>query len=60
MDPHDAPYMFNCISHPTDFIPANLWNQHIKMIRELSFVNPEYLGLQMRMDEMAYKNSIYY
>ena len=43
MDPQDVPHLLNSISHPTDFTHMNLWNNPVKTIRELSFLDRENL-----------------
>ena len=36
-------HLFNCTTHPTALTPENLWDRHVKTIRELSFRDPENL-----------------
>ena len=43
MDPQDVSHLFNCIDHPTALISENLWDKPLKMIRDLSFLDPENL-----------------
>ena len=40
MDPQDVPHLFDCIAHPNDLSPVNLWDKPIETIRELSFLDP--------------------
>ena len=40
MDPQDVPHLFDCMTHPNDLSPANLWDKPIETIRELSFLDP--------------------
>ena len=40
MDPQDVPHLFDCVAHPNDLSPVNLWNKPIETIRELSFLDP--------------------
>ena len=40
MDPQDVPHLFDCMAHPNDLSPVNLWDKHIDTIRELSFLDP--------------------
>ena len=40
MDPHDVPHLFDCVAHPNDLSPVNLWDKPIETIRELSFLDP--------------------
>ena len=37
MDPQDVPRLFDCMSHPNDLSPVNLWDKSIETMRELSF-----------------------
>ena len=39
MDPQDVPLLVDCMAHPNDMSPVNLWGNHIEMIRELSFLD---------------------
>ena len=41
MDPQDVPHLFDCIAHPNDLSPVNLWDKPIDTIRELSFLDPD-------------------
>ena len=40
MDPQDVPHLFDCVAHPNDLSPVNLWDKPIETIRELSFLDP--------------------
>ena len=40
MDPQDVPHLFDCVAHPNDLSPVNLWDTPIETIRELSFLDP--------------------
>ena len=40
MDPQDVPHLFDCVAHPNDLSPVNLWDKPIETIRELSFRDP--------------------
>ena len=40
MDPQDVPHLFDCMAHPNDLSPVNLWDKPIQTIRELSFLDP--------------------
>ena len=40
MDPQDVPHLFDCVVHPNDLSPVNLWDKPIETIRELSFLDP--------------------
>ena len=40
MDPQDVPHLFDCVAHPNDLSPVNLWDKPIEPIRELSFLDP--------------------
>ena len=40
MDPQDVPRLFDCVAHPNDLSPVNLWDKPIETIRELSFLDP--------------------
>ena len=40
MDTQDVPHLFDCMAHPNDLSPVNLWDKHIETIRELSFLDP--------------------
>ena len=40
MDPQDVPHLFDCVAHPNDLSPVNLWDNPIETIRELSFLDP--------------------
>ena len=39
MDPQDVPHLFDCMAHPNDLSPVNLWDKPIETIRELSFMH---------------------
>ena len=43
MDPQDVPHWFNCTAHPTALTPENVWARPVKIIRELSFLDPDNL-----------------
>ena len=51
MDPQDVPHLFNCTTHPNDRSHVNLWDKPVETIRELNFLDPGNLDLQMRMVE---------
>ena len=51
MDPQDVPHLFDCTAHPNDLSSANLWDNPVEMIRELSFMDPGNLDYQMSMVE---------
>ena len=36
----DVPHLFDCVAHPNDLSPVNLWDKPIETIRELSFLDP--------------------
>ena len=38
IDPHDVHHLVNCMDHPTDLSPVNLWDKPVKTIGELSFL----------------------
>ena len=40
IEPHDVPHLFDCMAHPYDLSPVNLWDKPIETIRELSFLDP--------------------
>ena len=40
MDSLDVPHLFNCTTHPNDLSPLNLWDNPVKTIRYLSFLDP--------------------
>ena len=40
MDPQDVPHLFDCVAHPNDLSPVDLWDKPIETIRELSFLDP--------------------
>ena len=40
MDPQDVPHLFDCVAHPNDLSPVNLWDKPIETIRELGFLDP--------------------
>ena len=40
IDPQNVPHLRNCTAHTTDLSPVNLWDKPVKMIRELSFLDP--------------------
>ena len=51
MDPQDVPHLFDYTAHPNDLSHVNLWDKPVETIRELSFLDPGNLDLQMRMVE---------
>ena len=51
MDPQNVPHLFDCIAHPNDLSPVNLWAKPIETIRELSFLDPGNLNEQTSMVE---------
>ena len=57
MDPQDVPHLFDCVAHPNDLSPVNLWDKPFEMIRELCFLDPGNLNEQTRMapNDTAYK-----
>ena len=57
MEPQDVPHVFNCTAQPNDLSPVNLWDKPVKMIRELSFLDPGNLDQQMRMAEEGHNNN---
>ena len=40
MDPQDVPRLLDCVAHPNDLSPVNLWDKPIETIREFSFLDP--------------------
>ena len=40
MDPQVVPHLFDCVAHPNDLSPVNLWDKPIETIREFSFLDP--------------------
>ena len=44
MEPQDVPHLFDCVAHPNDLSPVNLWDKPIETIRELSFLDPANLN----------------
>ena len=40
MDPPDVPHLLDCMAHPYDLSPVNIWDTPVKTIRELSFMDP--------------------
>ena len=43
MDPHAVPHLFNCTAHFIDLTLVNLWDNPVKTIRGLSFLDPDNL-----------------
>ena len=45
MDPQDVPHLFDCIAHPNDLSPVNLWDKPDETIPRTELSGPGQPGL---------------